>query len=156
MTGNIRHDRFDVTGVAISAVNLVSYLAPLYLLSGADYLSGLAPRARETLAYTFLTLQGVGVNIATTFFGAYCLLIGCLIWSARFLPRALGLLMAVAGLSYLIYTLTYFLAPAIAPLLYPYILAPPFFGEGGLALWLLVLGVNETKWRAQATASTHP
>lgn len=144
---------FSVAGVAISAVNLVSYLAPLFLLSGADYLSGLEPSARETLAYAFLTLQGVGVNIATTFFGGYCLLTGCLILGASFLPRALGFLMALAGLCYLVYTLTYFLAPTMAPLLYPYILAPPLLGEGGLALWLLVFGVNEAKWQEQTSAS---
>ena len=32
----------------------------------------------------------------------------------------------------------------------PYILRVPLIAENSLALWLLVFGVNEAKWRAQA------
>ena len=35
------------------------------------------------------------------FFGPYCLLIGYLVFRSRFLPRALGVLMALAGLGWL-------------------------------------------------------
>jgi hypothetical protein len=34
----------------------------------------------------------------------------------------------------------------------PYILRVPLIAENSLALWLLVFGVNEAKWRAQAEA----
>ena len=35
----------------------------------------------------------------------------------------------------------------------PYILRIPLIAENSLALWLLIFGVNEAKWRAQAEAT---
>lgn len=79
------------------------------------------------------------------FFGFYCLLIGYLIFRSTFLPRILGVLMAIAGLGWLT-----FLWPSLAAYLTPYVFAPGFLGEGALTLWLLVIGVNEQQWKEQA------
>jgi hypothetical protein len=38
--------------------------------------------------------------------------------------------------------------------LFPWILLPVILGEGALAIWLLVVGVNSTKWNAVAAART--
>lgn len=80
------------------------------------------------------------------FFGFYCLLIGYLIFKSSFLPRALGVLMAIAGLGWLT-----FLWPPLANRLSPYVFAPGLLGEGALTLWLLVVGVNVQRWREQAS-----
>ena len=80
------------------------------------------------------------------FFGFYCLLIGYLIFRSTFLPRILGVMMAFAGLGWLT-----FLSPPLANHLSPYNLAPGLLGEGSLSLWLLVIGVNEQRWKEQAS-----
>jgi hypothetical protein len=85
------------------------------------------------------------------FFGFYCLLIGYLIFRSTFLPRILGVLMAFAGLGWLT-----FLSPPLANHLSPYIFAPGLLGEGALTLWLLVIGVNEQRWKEQASAAGAP
>jgi hypothetical protein len=82
------------------------------------------------------------------FFGAYCLLIGYLIFRSTFLPRILGVLMALAGLSWLT-----FLSPALAGDLSPYNMVVGLVGEASLTLWLLVMGVNDQRWREQAGAA---
>jgi hypothetical protein len=82
------------------------------------------------------------------FFGFYCLLIGYLILRSTFLPRILGALMAIAGLGWLTY-----LSPPLANYLSPYNLAPGILGEGALTLWLFVVGVNEQRWKEQASAA---
>jgi hypothetical protein len=74
------------------------------------------------------------------FFGPYCLLIGYLIFRSTFLPRILGVLMALAGVGWLIY---------LSPLekysvLYIEILW--ILTEASLMLWLIVKGVNKLKW----------
>ena len=79
------------------------------------------------------------------FFGVYCLLIGILILKSTFLPRFLGVLMAFGGLGWLT-----FASPSLAATLSPYNLAPGIIGELTLTLWLLVKGVDEPRWRAQA------
>lgn len=75
-------------------------------------------------------------------FGVHCLLIGYLISRSEFLPRFLGVLMAIAGVAWLTFAL-----PSLARELYPYNLAPGVVGEGALTLWLLVAGVNEQRWK---------
>jgi len=84
------------------------------------------------------------------FFGCYCLLIGYLIFRSTFLPRVLGVLMAIGGLGWLT-----FVSPPLADYLSPYIFAPGILGEGALTLWLLVKGVNVPRWKEQASAAGH-
>ncbi|MBZ5722993.1 MAG: DUF4386 domain-containing protein, partial [Acidobacteriia bacterium] len=75
------------------------------------------------------------------------LLIGYLIFKSTFLPRILGVLMAVAGTGGLI-----FLSPSFGAKYLPYIVAADI-GEILLILWLLVMGVNEQRWREQASTA---
>lgn len=85
------------------------------------------------------------------FFGPYCLLIGYLIFRSSFLPRILGLLMALAGLGWVA-----FLFPAVAHSLSLYIEVFGVFAEASLMLRLLVVGVNVQRWRELASASEKP
>ena len=120
-------------------------LAPLVVLGGAQYLSVFKVEQLQALALMFLKLYGQCFNISFVFFGFYCLLIGYLIFRSTFLPRILGVLMAIAGLGWLT-----FLSPPLAHYLSPYILAPGL-GEGSLTLWLLVMGVNAARWEEKAS-----
>ena len=80
------------------------------------------------------------------FFGCYCLLIGTLILQSTFMPRILGVLMAMAGLGWLTFIYRP-LAHSLAP--YHYIMGG--IGEGLLTLWLLVMGVDSARWKQQAS-----
>jgi hypothetical protein len=71
------------------------------------------------------------------FFGPFCLLIGYLIFRSNFLPRILGVAMAIAGLGWLA-----FLLPAVPNYLSIAIQIFGFLSELSLCLWLLVMGVN--------------
>jgi hypothetical protein len=70
-------------------------------------------------------------------FGIYCILIGALILKSIYVPRFLGVLMAVGGIGWLT-----FLWPSLVSQLSPYNYAPGMVGEGSLTLWLLVAGVE--------------
>jgi len=85
---------------------------------------------------------------ALVFFGFYCLLIGYLIVRSTYLPRFLGVLMALAGLGWL----TFFSA-SLPKILFPWNVVPGMVGEGSLTLWLLIAGVNATAFIEQARAS---
>jgi len=86
-------------------------------------------------------------------FGFYCLLIGCLIFRSNFLPRILGILVAFAGIGHLTGTFANLLSPVFAQHLLPYIMLPGLVGEVSLMLWLLVMGVNASKWKEQASVA---
>ncbi|HEX3472397.1 MAG TPA: DUF4386 domain-containing protein [Silvibacterium sp.] len=100
------------------------------------------------LAFEALRLQPRGVNVGMTFHGLYCLLIGYLIFRSTFMPRFLGVLMAFAGLVWLVY-----LSAPLAKSLSPYNSAVGLVGEGLPMLWLLLMGVNAQRWKEQATTA---
>lgn len=141
---------FRVAWAAIFTLVSLFHILPLYLLSGAPYLSAFTLGQLQALALLSLKLHGQGYNVGLVFFGVECLLLGWLILRSTFLPRVLGLLMAIAGLCYLVNSFTAFLAPPIADMLFPYILIPGLPAELGLALWLLIVGLNPAKWSVQS------
>lgn len=142
---------FSLVGCAIGALNSLFQLAPLVILGGAPSLSAFNTEQLQALALMFLKLHAQGYNISMVLFGSYNLLIGYLIFRSTFLPRILGVLLAVSGLCYLVGCFAHFLSPAFAAHLLPYILVSGV-AELLLALWLVVMGVNTQRWREQAGA----
>src|SRR5580658_1823862 len=99
------------------------------------------------LTFEALRLQPRGVNVAIVFAGFYCLCIGYLIFRATFLPRALGALMALAGVAWLTW-----LSNSLVKHLSPYNLAAGALAELSVFLWLLVMGLNAQRWNELASA----
>lgn len=141
---------FILVGTAVEAVNLFNHLEPLILLKGAAMPAGPEAEALYARAYAPLKLFSVGYGVSLAFFGGYCLTTGYLIFRSSFLPRLLGLLLALGGAGYLVNSFALFLSPALAAGLFPAILLPAFVGETSLSLWLLLRGVDVPKWRARA------
>jgi len=81
------------------------------------------------------------------FFGPYCLLLGYLILRSSFLPRALGVLLVLAGVGWLVIKLPF------AKPLNIYLMVLGFIAEMSLMLWLIIKGVNVPKWQQQASAA---
>jgi hypothetical protein len=141
---------FRLVLVAVAAVKALLHIAPLFFLSGADYMGAFTTEQLQALSYTALRLHGEAYDVALFFFGIHCVLIGWLIARATFLPRLLGWLLVIAGACYLFNTIAGVLAPEFSRMLFPWIMLPALPAEGGLTLWLLIMGVNAEKWRAQA------
>jgi|CZLA01.1.fsa_nt_gi hypothetical protein len=140
---------FSLVAAVVQAISSLFHLAPLFLLGGAPYLRVFTVEQLQALALVFLRLRAAAYHsIGLVFFGVYCLLVGILILRSTFLPRILGVLMVLAGLSYVL-----FLSPELAWSLQPYILVFPGVGQISLCLWLLVIGVNAQRWREQASAA---
>ena len=139
---------FGLVGCSITAFGSLFQLAPLVVLGGAPYLRVFNLEQLQALALMFLKLNDQSANICLVFFGFYDLLIGYLIFRSAFLPRVLGVLMALAGLGWLT-----FLYPPLANSLSPYVLVLGFLAELLLMLWLLVKGVNVQRWKEQASAT---
>jgi hypothetical protein len=107
---------FSLAGCTIGALSSLLHLSPLVVLGGQHHLGVLKVEQLQALALMFLELRAQASRIYMVFFGFYCLLIGYLIIRSRFLPRILGVFMAIAGLAY-----QTFLSPPLASYLFPYV-----------------------------------
>ena len=138
-----------LVGCAIQGLTSVLYLAPVLVLGGGGSLSAFTVDQSQALAYLFVRLNSYAFNTYLVFFGLWCVLIGFLIFRATFLPRVLGVLLAISGLGWMIY-----LVPPLAMRLFiPYIAGASALGEIPLELWLIVMAVNAERWKEQASAA---
>jgi hypothetical protein len=139
---------FSLMGCATQAFACLFELAPLLILSHDPYLGTFKPDQLHSLAYLSLKLYAATYGISLVFFGFYNLAIGYLVFKSTFLPRVLGVLMAISCLVGMT-----FLWPPFATQYFRYLLILDV-GELLLVLWLLVMGVNVNRWREQAAAES--
>lgn len=138
-----------LVGCAIQALTSIMYLAPMLVLNAGSSLNALTAEQLQAVAYMFVRVNGYAFNTYLVFFGLWCVLIGFLILGSTFMPRILGVLLAISGLGWMMY-----LVPPLAIHLFiPYIAGASALGEIPLMLWLLIVGVNDQRWKGQASAA---
>lgn len=136
---------------AIYAVCEVFYFGlPQLLLRDAEYLKTFSPEQINTLTLLSLKLFNYGAGLFLVLYGTGWIIRGWLMIRSGYLPKVLGLLMIVGGLSFAASTITQVLAPQYTT---PYMLFAMAPGGVLLGLWLLIRGVNVAKWEAKATAA---
>jgi Domain of unknown function (DUF4386) len=134
-----------LAGCAIKAFSRVFYIAPMFVLGGANYLNVFDQKQLQAIALLFLTVNDQGAAMALAFLGFYAVLNGYLIFRSAFLPRFLGAWSMIAGLGWLT-----FLSPPLGYRLFLYVAAVGFLGALAMISWLLAFGVNEQRWKEQA------
>jgi hypothetical protein len=137
-----------LAGCIIKTFSRLFFIAPLFILGGAHYLSVFSTAQLQALALLFLKVNDRGAGIALAFFGFYAILSGYLIIKSTFLPRILGVISVVAGVGWLT-----FLYPPLGYRLFFYVAPVGLLGALALMFWLLVFGVNEQRWKQQASAA---
>ena len=142
---------FNLVSIAVEAASCLNLFAPLFYYADAGYLAAFSPRQLDALAYVSLKGFDHGFGITLVFFGCCLLLNGYLVFRSGYFPKTLGVLLMVAGVSYLTSSFALFLAPAYAGAIFP-ILLLAFIGETSFCLWLIVKGVDAEKWQARAAA----
>jgi len=141
---------FNLVELAIDAANKLNLFAALFLSGDAVYLKTFEPQQLHALAYLSLKLHDHGFAISLVFFGFVCLILGYLLFRSGYFPKTLGILMTLAGLSYLTNSFTLILAPTYSAMIFP-VLVLAFIGETSFCLWLIVKGVNIPKWEKQVS-----
>jgi hypothetical protein len=145
---------FNLVSLAVEAISKLFLIVVIPTLSTSEYLRVFSPGQLQVLANLAIRAHDVAFNIALIFFGVTCLIYGYLIFRSGFLPKTIGVLMQLAGWSYLTACFSALFAPAFADLISPAILMPPLIGETSFCLWLLVKGVNVAKWQECVSART--
>ena len=134
---------FGFAGCVIQGIALIFHLMPLLVLADQPYLSAFTLDQRQALALVLLVSYSHAYEIGLVFFGFYLLQLAYLTFRSTFLPRWLGVLVAL-GAGWLV-----FLYPPLARVTSRYT-ALASIGEILLVLWLAVKGVDEERWHEQA------
>jgi Domain of unknown function (DUF4386) len=130
-----------MVSIPIVFLNEVNSIAALVLVRGADFLSIFEKPQREALAMLFLKLHGQGFGVAEMFWGLWLFPLAVLVYRSRFLPRFLGVWLALAGFAWVMLSLTGILSPQYEDKLFTDA-QPAFFGEIALMLWLVIKGAR--------------
>ena len=141
-----------VVSIPIALVNELNSFAALVLVRGADFLSIFDKPQREALAMLFLNLRGRGFVVAEIFWGLWLFPLALLVYRSRFLPRFLGVWLALAGFAWVILSLTGVLLPQYADKVDTY-LQPAVLGEIAFMPWLVIKGAKPPALNAAASLS---
>ena len=101
--------------------------------------------ANELGAYSASQVHAAYV-IQQVIFAFYNIVAGFLVFRSGLWPRVIGVLLAVGGLSYLLYSFGDILSPSFAVHLVPWVQLPSGVGEISFCLVLLIAGVNVRRW----------
>ena len=143
----------DLTQNTVNAVNAWTQFAPLFLVQGAPDVAAIPPAELAALARLALRWHDLGFDIGLTFFGFALLFEGWLVFRSGYFPRWLGAIYMFAGACYLAASCDYFLALRLP--ISPYVQLGSLVGEASMALWLLIVGLDASKWR-NAAAGAQP
>src|SRR5216684_7469892 len=130
-----------VVAIPIAFLNELNSIAALVLVRGADFLSIFEKPQREALAMLFLNLHHHGLVVAEIFWGLWLFPLALLVYRSRFLPRFLGVWLALAGFAWVLLSLT----GVVSPQYYDKVFAftqPAVFGELAFMLWLVIKGAR--------------
>ena len=144
---------FSLVATAIEAAGLLSQFTPVVVLGGRNYASALPAPQLHALAYLPGDLSTIDYSIYGVFYGFDFVCVAYLVFKSTFLPRAIGVLLAIDALNYLAGGFTTMLAPGFAAHLGAWTGLPTIIAEGSLCLWLLVVGVDSGRWKERASAA---
>jgi len=139
---------FGFVGCTVKIMSRLFYYAPILVLGGSPYLNVFSREQLGALALLMIKINNQGAGIALVLFGFNTLLTGYLIVRSTFWPRVLGVLAILGGAGWLTY-----LWPPLGGRLFLYIAAFALVGSLATIGWLLVVGVDEERWTAQAKAA---
>lgn len=135
---------FRIVQQAVLATNLLHLFVASILLDPSlacwDALAGIFDQVQaESLAMLFIYVHKYGYAVALVFFAISMVLLGGVIWQSRVYPRWIGAAIALAGVGYLLDSLSYFMVDSYTGdgTMNSIYMLPVFVAEFGFAGWLL-------------------
>ncbi|PUA27326.1 MAG: hypothetical protein B0W54_12085 [Cellvibrio sp. 79] len=139
---------FNIIQTAVLATNKLVLIIPLIVLGNTQYTSAFSAEQINAQIQLLIDVHNYGFGLGLIFFGLACLCYGYLIFKSGYFPKVIGMLMAIAGLCYLLNSITLILAPALSPFVFP-LLGICLIAELAFCLRLLIKGVTLSQWQHQ-------
>jgi hypothetical protein len=132
-----------LVSVPISFIDILAEVAALHIANGGSgFLGAFDAPQRDALTYLGLDLHVLGIRVAQVFWGLWLFPFGVCVIRSRFIPRALGVLLMVAGVGHTAEALAQLTLPAHYADSVGRITSILTFGEPPMILWLLIFGAR--------------
>src|SRR5215217_5791845 len=129
----------------IVSLNTVFLFEGLQVATDSSYEAAFGTAGSNALVLLLLDLQHYGLLIGQVFFGLWLVPLGYLAYRSGMFPKALGVVLIVAGVCYLVDLFAAFLAPDIGEIIHTFLIIPPIIGEVWMLGYLLVIGVKTVR-----------
>jgi hypothetical protein len=136
---------FVALAAAITCVSAVFEFEGLRVATGEVNAATLGIGGSNALVLLLLDAQHYGLLTAQIFFGLWLAPLGYLAYKSRWFPKALGIVLVVASVSYLVDVLTAFLIPDLDKQIHAFTSIVPAIAEPWMVVYLLVIGVRAAK-----------
>jgi uncharacterized protein DUF4386 len=142
---------FVAIAVAMISLNAVFQFAGLRVATDGSYATAFGVAGSNALVQLLLEIQHYGTLAAQVFFGLWLAPLGYLAYKSGLFPRALGVVLVVATVSYLVDLFAAFSFPDLAKQIHPFLIIAPAIAEIWMVVYLLVWGVRTTPATDRAT-----
>jgi hypothetical protein len=139
---------------AIMCLNEIFQFSALQVAGDASYASAFGAAGSQALVMLLMDMHHYGFLIAQIFFALWLVPLGYLAYKSEMFPRALGIVLVVAGVSYLVDMLAAFLFPEVGAAIHGILAIPPTIAEVWTLIYLLVVGVKTVQPVEPARAVT--
>lgn len=134
-----------VLAAGIISVSAVFAFAASRVASDATYVAAFGAAGVNALVLLLLEIEHYGILAAQVFFGLWLAPLGYLTHRSGLFPKALGVVLVAATVSYLVDVFVAFLAPDFAPQAHPFLTITPLVAEVWMLGYLLVKGVRSPR-----------
>src|ERR1700691_4940584 len=125
----------------IDFVSVVNDAAALAVVRGAEFLSVFDKPQRDAIVVVFPHLRSPQNTAAEFVWGVWLLPLAVLVYRSRFLPRFLGVWLAINGFAYVVLSFTGILLPQYQGRVFS-LSTPALLGEVAIMLWLVIRGAT--------------
>jgi hypothetical protein len=132
-------------GAAIVCLNDVFQFESVRVATAPSFATAFDAAGSNALVLLLLDLHHYGFLIAQIFFGLWLVPLGYLAHQSGMFPKALGVMLVVGGVCYLVGLLAVFLVPDQGERINVIVTIPSAVAEIAMVLYLLVVGVKTVK-----------
>jgi hypothetical protein len=136
----------------ISVCAVFTFVA-LQVATDSSYVATFGAAGSQALVLLLLEIQHYGILAAQVFFGLWLAPLGYLAYRSGLFPKALGVILVVATVSYLLIVVLAFLLPDLAKQIHVFLIIAPAISEIWMVFYLLVVGVRSPRTTARPPAA---
>src|SRR5207247_9211742 len=129
---------FVVIAVGMISLNAVFQFEGLQVATDGTYATAFGAAGSNAIVMILIEIQHFGTLAAQVFFGLWLAPLGYLAYKSGLFPSALGVVLVVATVSYLVDLPAAFSSPALPTAIHPFLILAPPIGKVLVIVYLLV------------------